>query len=53
MSYFAAIKITDNDGNVVELSNVDSLLEEIRDELRLIRIQLEDMTDNSIKEDNE
>ena len=54
MAYFAAIKITDVHGNVVELHSVDELLENIRDELKLIRTQLEEMTENKLnKEDVE
>ncbi len=54
MSFYGAVKVTDIYGNVVELSNVDELLEGIRNELKLIRLQLESMTDNQItKEDIE
>ena len=54
MAYFAAIKITDIHGNVVELHSLDELLTEIKNELVLIRTHLEEMSDNKInKEDIE
>ena len=52
MAYFAAIKITDVHGNVVELHSVDELLTDIRDELKLIRTQLEEMTGNKLNKED-
>ena len=40
MGYFAAIKITDIDGNVVELGDVSELLEGIQDQLKLMNMHL-------------
>jgi len=52
VSYFAAIKITDVNGNVVELMSVDELLKDIRDELKAIRIILNEVADSNLKKED-
>jgi hypothetical protein len=52
MSYFGAVKVRDVNGNIVELSNVDELLQEISTTLKLILSQLEDMTDNQVSKED-
>lgn len=49
MAYFAAIKITDADGNIVELYDVTPLLENILAELKAIRTILGQMGDTTIE----
>lgn len=51
MAYFAAIKITDANGNIVELKDSTELLENIYSELEAIRLILEEISDVKIKED--
>ncbi len=54
MAYFAAIKITDVNGNIVELVDVTELLEGIHTELKAIHKILEEDTGITIdKEDTE
>ena len=54
MAYFAAIKITDINGNVVELVDVTELLTNIHAELKEIRMILSESTEVEInKEDTE
>lgn len=54
MAYFAAIKITDANGNIVELVDVTELLENIHKELKAIRMILNEMAGTEItKEDTE
>ena len=53
VAYFAAIKVTDVHGNVVELFNVDELLKDILGELSAIRKILNHLADTDItKEDD-
>lgn len=54
MSHFAAVKIIDINGQIVELNDVSDILEEIRDELKIMNIYLASMTGKEItKEDIE
>lgn len=52
MALFAAIKITDVNGNVVELMNVDELLKDILSELKVIRMILNEMSDANISKED-
>jgi len=48
MAYFAAVKITDIHGNVVELVDTTELLESIHAELKAIRIILNEVMDTRL-----
>jgi hypothetical protein len=51
MAYFAAIKITDINGNVVELVDVTQLLESINKELAAIHTILSEMAETDISKE--
>jgi len=54
MAYFAAIKVTDVNGNIVELIDTTELLVEILKELTAIRLTLAELAEVEItKEDIE
>ena len=49
MAYFAAVKITDIHGNVVELTDTTELLTNILLELKAIHVILEESTEKKFK----
>ena len=52
MAYFAAIKVTDINGNVVELTDVSPLLQDIHTELKAIRTILNEMAGTDVSKED-
>lgn len=52
MSYFGTVKVSDINGNVVELMDVDELLRDILTQLKVMNIHLESLSGEKITEED-